>query len=215
MPATRISGFGLLWLGLALAYLVASALGYRAAALGVLGLMVGGIVAARGRRLLGFIVGIALAALAWRFAEAVRILVFIPPLAAFAFMAFFFGSTLRAGSEPLITRIARKEHPDLPPEMARHARWLTGAWTACFVALFVVSLALAPWVSLETWSRWVQGLGYGVPGALFLGEHAYRHHRFTQRAHGSLAVLIANVLAVMREMALESGRRAAPGSPPQ
>ena len=214
MPATRISGFGLLWLGLALAYLGASALGYRAAALGVVGLMAGGIVAARGRRLLGFIIGVALAVLAWRFAEAVRILVFIPPLAAFAFMAFFFGSTLRAGSEPLITRIARKEHPDLPAEMARHARWLTGAWTACFVALFVVSLALAPWVSLETWSRWVQGLGYGVPGALFLGEHVYRHHRFTQRAHGSLAVLIPNVLAVMREMALESGRPA-PGSPPQ
>ena len=215
MPATRISGFGLLWLALALAYLVASALGYRAAALGVLGLMVGGIVAARGRWLLGFIVGVALAALAWRFAEAVRILVFLPPLAAFAFMAFFFGSTLRAGSEPLITRIARKEHPDLPAEMARHARWLTSVWTACFVALFAVSLALAPLVSLETWSRWVHALGYAVPGALFLGEHVYRHHRFAQRAHGSLAVLVANVLAVMREMALESGRPAAPGSPPQ
>jgi uncharacterized membrane protein len=215
MPATRISGFGLFWLALALAYLAASALGYRAAALGVLGLMVGGIVAARGRRLLGLIVGVALAALAWRFAEAVRILVFVPPLAAFAFMAFFFGSTLRAGSEPLITRIARKEHPDLPPEMARHARWLTGVWTACFVALFAVSLVLAPLVPLETWSRWVHGLGYAVPGALFLGEHVYRHYRFAQRAHGSLAVLVANVLAVMREMALESGPPAAPGSPPQ
>jgi uncharacterized membrane protein len=215
MPATRISGFGLLWLCLALAYLVASALGYRAAALAVLGLMVGGLIAARGRTLLGLVVGVALAAVVWRFAEAVRVLVFIPPLAAFAFMAFFFGSTLRAGSEPLITRIARKEHPDLPPEMARHARWLTGVWTACFVALFVVALALAPLVPLETWSRWVHGLGYVVPGALFLGEHAYRHHRFAQRAHGSLAVLVANVLAVMREMALESGRPEAPGSPPQ
>jgi uncharacterized membrane protein len=215
MPATRISGFGLLWLGLALAYLAASALGNRAAALGVLGLMVGGIVAARGSRLLGLVVGVALAALAWRFAETLRILVFIPPLAAFAFMAIFFGSTLRAGSEPLITRVARKEHPDLPAEMERHARWLTGVWTACFAALFVASLALAPLVPLETWSRWVHGLGYVVPGALFLGEHAYRHHRFAQRTHGSVAVLVTNVLAVMREMALESGRAAAPESRPQ
>jgi uncharacterized membrane protein len=161
------------------------------------------------------VVGVALAAAAWHFADAVRFLVFVPPLAAFAFMAYFFGSTLRAGSEPLINRIARKEHPDLPPEMARHARWLTGVWTGCFAALFLVALVLAPWVSLEAWSRWVHGLGYAVPIALFVGEYVYRHHRFANRSHGSLAVLLPNVFAVIREIAMESGRRAAPESEPQ
>jgi uncharacterized membrane protein len=215
MPVTRISVLGLLWLSLAAGYLVASALGYRAAALAVLGLMAGALVAGMGRRFLGFVIGAALAAAAWRFAEAVRFLVFTPPLAAFAFMAFFFASTLRAGSEPLINRIARKEHPDLPPEMARHARWLTGIWAACFVALFLVALGLAPLLSLEAWSRWVHGLGYAAPAALFLGEHVYRHHRFARRAHGSLAVLVANVFAVIREIAVESDRRAAPGNEPR
>lgn len=215
MPMMRIPAFGLLWLGLAAAYLAASALGHRAAALAVLGLITGALVAASGRRLLGLIAGVVLAAAAWRFAEAVRFLVFIPPLAAFAFMAFFFGRTLRAGSEPLINRIARKEHPDLPPDMARHARWLTGAWTACFVALFLVALGLAPWLSLEAWSRWVQLMGYVVPGTLFVGEHLYRHRRFAHRAHGSLSVLVTNVLAVIRESAVEAGQRAQPGGRPR
>ena len=215
MPVTRIPGLGLLWLGLAAAYLATSALGYRAAALTVLGLMAGALVTTSGRRLLGLVVGVALAAAAWRFAEAVRFFVFIPPLAAFAFMAFFFGRTLRAGSEPLINRIARKEHPDLTPDVARHARRLTGIWSACFVALFLVALGLAPLLSLEAWSRWVHGLGYVVPGSLFLGEYVYRHHRFPHRAQGSLAVLVPNVVAVIREIAMESGRRAVPGSEPR
>lgn len=215
MPATRISGLGLLWFALAAAYLVASALGHRAAALAVLGLMAGAFIVASGRVVAGFAVGVALAAAVWHFADAVRFLVFVPPLAAFAFMAFFFGRTLRAGSEPLISRIARKEHPDLTPDVARHARRLTGIWSACFVVLFLVALGLAPLLSLEAWSRWVHGLGYVVPGVLFLGEYVYRHHRFPHRARGSLAVLIPNVLAVIREIAVESGRREAPESGPR
>jgi len=173
--------------------------------------MAGALVAASGHRIAGLIAGVALAAAAWRFSDTVRALVFIPPLAAFAFMAFFFGRTLRAGSEPLINRIARKEHPDLPADMARHARWLTKVWTACFVALFVVALTLAPWLSLAAWSRGVQLLGYVVPGALFLGEYVYRHRRFAHRAHGSLSVLVANVLLVIRESAIESAQLARPG----
>ena len=204
MPAIRISGPGIVWLGLSLAYLAASALGNRAAALAALGLMAGGLVAASGRRLAGSIAAIVLAAAAWRFADEVRVLVFIPPLAAFAFMAFFFGRTLRPGSEPLINRIARKEHPHLPPDMARHARWLTGVWTSCFVFLFAAALALAPLLSLQAWSQSVQLLGYVLPGALFLGEYVYRRRRFAGHAHGSLAVMVANVTAVIRESAMQS-----------
>jgi len=215
MPVTSISGLGLLWLGLTVAYLASSALGHRAAALVVLGLMAGALMGTLGRRLPGLVVGVALAASAWRFADDVAFLVFIPPLAAFAFMTFFFGRTLRAGSEPLINRIARMEQPDLPLDTARYARRLTGVWSICFATLFLVALGLAPLLSLEAWSRWVQGLGYAVPGALFLGEYAYRHHRFPHRPHGSLAVLIPNVLAVIREIAVESGRRAAPGNEPR
>ncbi|MEP7068233.1 MAG: hypothetical protein ABI789_03285 [Usitatibacter sp.] len=211
----RSSGPGLTWLALSVAYLAASAFGERGAALAALGLMVGAVIASSGHRAAGAAAGLVLAVLAWRFADAVRVLVFIPPLAAFAFMAYFFGRTLRAGSEPLINRIARKEHPDLPRDMARHARWLTGLWTACFVVLFIVALMLAPFLTLEAWSRSVQLMGYVVPSTLFLGEYIYRHRRFAHRAHGSLAVLVPNVLAVIRESALESGRRPDPEGRPR
>ena len=212
MPVTNISGLGLLWVGLTVSYLASSALGHRAAALMVLGLMAGALVAAPGRRLVGCVVGVALAAAAWRFADDVAFLVFIPPLAAFAFMAFFFGRTLRAGSEPLINRIARKEQSELPADTARYTRRLTALWSTCFAALFLVALGLAPMLSLDAWSRWVQGLGYAVPAVLFLSEYAYRHHRFPDRPHSSLAVLVPNALAVIREIAMESGPRAARGS---
>ena len=210
MPPIRIPVFGLLWPGLAVAYLVASALGLRPAALAVLGLAAGVLVAASGRRLAGLVVGVALAAAAWHFADAIAFLVFAPPLCAFAFMAFLFGSTLRAGSEPLISRIARKEHPDVTPDVARYTRRLTGLWTASFAALFVAALALATFLPVAAWSRWVSGLGVFVPVSLGLGEFAYRRHRFPHRERGSLAVLIPNVIAVLRDSALDSGRRLHP-----
>lgn len=211
MPGARIPVVGLVWLGLVAAYLASAALGQRQAALALVGLMAGALVAASGRRLAGLLAGTALAAAAWHFAAAAGFLFYLPPLAAFAFMAFFFGRTLRAGSEPLISRIARKEEPILPPEVARHARRLTGAWAGCFATLFLVALGLAPFLSIEAWSRWVQGLGIVVPATLFLGEYAWRHRRFRHRTPGSLAVLVRNVVAVFREVAMESGRSAVPG----
>lgn len=203
----RIPALGLLWLVLAVAYLAASAFGHRAAALAVLGLMAGALLGGSGRQLRGFVAGVVLAAAAWRFAETVPYLVFIPPLAAFALLAFFFGRTLRAGSEPLISRIARKEHPDLAADVRRYTRRLTVIWSACFAALFLAALGLAPLLPLEAWSRWVQGLGFVVTGALFLGEYVYRRHRFPHRTRGSLAALVSNVVAVIREIALEPGAR--------
>lgn len=211
MPANRAPVFALAWMGLAAAYFAASALGHREATLAVLGLMAGALVAASGRLLQGLVLGAVLAAAAWRFAGSVPFLAFVPPLAAFAMLAYVFARTLRAGSEPLINRIARKEHPDLPGELARHARWLTGAWVACFAGLFLVSLGLVPVLPLEAWSRSVHALGYTVPGALFLGEYAYRVRRFPGHSQGSLAVLIPNVFAVLREMSLEDAAGARPG----
>jgi uncharacterized membrane protein len=196
---------------LAAAYLAASALGEREATLAVLGLMVGMLAAVTGRRAAGVAVGLALAAAGWHFAASLPLVAFLPPLAAFAGLAAFFGRTLRAGSEPLVSRIARREHPDLPPDMASHARRLTALWAGCFVLLFLVALALAFLLPLGAWSRAVHGLGYAVPAVLFLGEHAYRRRRFPGRTQGSLAVLVPNVLAVMREMAQEPAAPSLPG----
>ena len=195
-----------LWLVLVSGYLIASAMGLRMVAMSVVGLMVGALLGASGRLAAGVVTGVALVGLCVYFAESMDFIVYAPPLAAFAFMAFFFYRTLRPGSVPLITRVALMEHPDLPPDMARHARMLTWAWSLCFMLLFVVALVLAPLLPLDVWSRWVHGLGYVLPGALFLGEYAYRHVRFRERHHGSLLVLIPNIVAASRDAALSSDK---------
>ena len=201
-----------LWLMLAAGYLVASALGFRVAAMVVVSIMLGALVVASGRFLAGCLVSMALIAACLYFSDSMQFIGYAPPLAAFAFMAFFFYRTLRPGSEPLITRVARREHPDLPPDMAHYTRSLTWCWALCFALLFVAALLLAPMVAPDTWSRIVHGLGYVVPGTLFLGEYAYRHYRFRERSHGSLRVLIPNIIAVSREAATSFEKRDAESS---
>ena len=206
-PPARHPVLIVLWLVLASGYLITSATGLRMVAMSVVGMMVGALLVASGRLAAGVVTAVALAGLCVYFSDSMGFIAYAPPLAAFAFMAFFFYRTLRPGSEPLITRVARMEHPDLPPDMARHARMLTWAWSFCFVLLFVVALVLAPLLQLEVWSRWVHGLGYVLPGVLFLGEYAYRHYRFRERHHGSLLVLIPNIVAASRDAALSSDKR--------
>ena len=169
-------------------------------------LMVVMLLIASGRIVAGGMAGTLLTGLCLWFADSIHFIVYLPPLAAFAFMTFFFCRTLRAGSEALITRVARREHPDLPPDMARHTRTLTAIWSLCFALLFAVALFLAPLLAVDTWSRWVHGLGYVVPGILFLGEYIYRRFRFRERKHSSLVVLIRNIVIVSKEAAVSSNK---------
>ena len=199
----HVSGLGLVWLALATGYLAASASGHRPVAMGIVGLMAGALIAASGNRVAGVFTGAALAAACLHWSDSVFFLAYSPPLFAFAFMAWFFHRTLGPGIEPLITRVARREHPDLTAEMAQFTRSLTWAWSLCFVFLFLASLSLAPLLPLAAWSRWVLVLGYVVPAALFLGEYMYRHRRFPDRSHGSLRVLILNIVAVVKEAAVK------------
>ncbi len=206
-PQTRHPGMLVLWLVLAAAYLVASATGLRVLAIAIVGLMVGALLAASGRHLAGCIAGSTLLGVCFYFSDSLQFIIYAPPLAAFAFMAWFFHRTLRQGSEPLITRVARREDPDLTPDRARYTRTLTWIWTLCFMLLFLAALLLAPVLPLDAWSRWVHGLGYILPAALFLGEYAYRHYHFPDRKHGSLPALILNIVAVSKEAALSPGQR--------
>jgi uncharacterized membrane protein len=203
----RVPGLGLLWLALAAGYLAASASGHRAAAVSIVGLMVGALVSAAGRPAAGVLSGLVLAGACLYWSDSVSFVAYVPPLAAFGFMAYFFHRTLGPGAEPLITRVARTEHPDLPADMARYTRTLTRTWSLCFVLLFLAALLSAPVLTLGAWSRWVQGLGYLVPTALFLGEYAYRHYRFRGHRHGSIAALILNIVAVFGKAAVNPHAR--------
>ena len=198
-----IPGLGALWLCLAVAYLAASASGHRGIALAVVGLMIGALMAASGRRMAGSVTGLALSSACLYWADSLLLVAYMPPIAGFAFMAFFFQRTLRRGSEPLITRVARKEHPDLPTEIERYTRTLTWVWSGCFASLLVAALVFAVLLPLDSWSRWMQGLGILVPATLFLGEYIYRHRRLPDHHHASLPVLVLNSIAVIKEAAVK------------
>lgn len=191
----------LLWPILAIAYLVASASGDHGIALGIVGLIVGTLIAMTGRRAAGLVTAVALAGACVHWSDSLSFAVYLPPIAGFAFMAFFFQRTLRPGSEPLITRVARREHPDLPQEIERYTRMLTWVWVCCFVFLLSTALLLAPLLPLRSWSRWTQGLAIVLPLILFLGEYAYRHYLLPEHRHAALPTLVHNIIAVIKEEA--------------
>lgn len=131
---------------------------------------------------------------------------FVPPVAIHAFMAWVFGHTLLDDRVPLIERIIRALHEpgeDLDPAIMRYARRLTAIWTALFVALATVNLALAlcaspdglllaagiqPPVSvpLATWSLFANVMDYVFVGTLFVGEYAWRQRVFPQQRYRNI-----------------------------
>ena len=61
-----------------------------------------------------------------------------------------FGGTLRAGREPLITKLATLVHGELPPAIRLYTRKVTVAWTAYFAVMTGASLLLF----VAGWSWW-------------------------------------------------------------
>jgi uncharacterized membrane protein len=126
-----------------------------------------------------------------------QILLFAPPVIINAALAVFFGASLRTGREPVISVFARLEQGgDLPPDLACHARSVTWIWTLLLAAMATLTMALAIWAPLETWSLFANVVNYALIAALFIGEYLYRRVRFRHYRHASLAALLRNVRSV-------------------
>lgn len=136
----------------------------------------------------------ALALLAAAVLYAPEALLFAPPVAINAALAAFFGSSLRAGREPVISLFARLEQGgEPPPDLARHARIVTWLWTLLLACMAGAALALAALAPLATWSLFANVVIYALIAALFVGEYLYRRARFRHYRHASLAGLLHNV----------------------
>lgn len=85
-----------------------------------------------------------------------------------AWLAFFFGRTLRIGETPLIERFARVSTPKMTPALCRYTRWLTGIWGTYFLVAAVISLIAD---SAPVWSGLYIWIGSAT---LFVGEHRLR-----------------------------------------
>jgi uncharacterized membrane protein len=173
--------------------------------------------ALRSGRALAWIV---LAAAAWGLRVAVASgqamsLLMLPPVLLNGFMAWLFGRTLRDGQMPLIERAARAMRgpgANLADEVVAYTRGVTQAWTALFVLLTAVNLALAalarpgglllaagfdPGVSvpLGAWSLFANVLSYVFIGALFAIEFVVRGRRFPHQPYSGLVDFVRRLAA--------------------
>ncbi len=144
-------------------------------------------------------------------------LLYVAPVLAPAFLAWFFGHTLSGGRTPFIAQLVEIVHRGRePPEPAvwPYARSLTRAWTIFFIVLASLNLTLAaladphglllslgvhpPFtVPQYWWSLFANVIGYVAVAAFFVIEYAYRRRRFPQQPFRNLYDFLKQVGAVM------------------
>ena len=155
-----------------------------------LGLCAGGGPGAR----LAAVAGLALAlAVLGRWPERTVTLV---PVAMNLLVAGLFQRTLRPGSEPLISRIARlaRNEARLAPELAAYTRHSTMAWVALFIALAVNGLLLARFATVETAMLFANTWNLGLVALFFGAEAIYRSRRYGHYWHPSIGQVVATLL---------------------
>lgn len=137
--------------------------------------------------------------LVWVWRTGTLLAAFMPSFAINLGLGAFFARTLRAGREPLITRLARVEraHSRLPfpEEMARYTRRLTQIWVAFFALNASVTLLLASTAPLAAWSFYANVLNVPLLAAMFAAEYVYRRRRFPAHPHVSPWALALRVAA--------------------
>ena len=124
------------------------------------------------------------------------------PLLINAALAWWFGRTLRSGSEPRVVRFIRvlegSERLALP-EVARYARHVTAFWAALLAlqalllaALLLVTMPHGPFGFLGATPSWIPAYqhvgGYLVIALAFASEYAYRRWHLRHLEHAGLHV---------------------------
>ncbi|AKJ30466.1 hypothetical protein [Caldimonas brevitalea] len=90
-------------------------------------------------------------------------------------LGLLFGSSLRPGQQPFITRIAERVHRTFPPVMRVYTRQVTVAWTVYFVVMASLSLLLYCYAPFSAWSVFANLLTPLSLAAMFAGEHVLRY----------------------------------------
>jgi uncharacterized membrane protein len=92
----------------------------------------------------------------------------------YALLCAAFGRTLKAGSTPLITGLARTVHGTLSPALLSYTRSVTWAWSIYFGAITVASLFLFWLAPISVWSSFANLLSPVLLVLMFAAEYAVR-----------------------------------------
>jgi len=138
------------------------------------------------------ILGIGMIALASGHRPALDLKVFYPAphITVYLLLLWFFGRTLRAGREPLVTRIARHEHGTLPAEIELYTRHVTWAWCIFFAIMAGTSALLFAFAPLAAWSWFANVLNIPLLILMFVAEYTFRVLRFPAFSHASFFTAI-------------------------
>jgi uncharacterized membrane protein len=117
----------------------------------------------------------------------------VPYVSVYLLLLWYFGRTLRAGRQPLVTRIATHVHGELPAELMAYTRQVTVAWCVFFVAMAATSILLFVFQPLAVWSVFNNLLNLPLVFAMYLGEYAWRLHRYPNFSHASIATVVRAV----------------------
>lgn len=111
----------------------------------------------------------------------------LPHFSANLFLLWFFARTLRAGREPLVTRIARRLQRDaLPDEIVGYTRRVTIAWAIFFAAQLLASIVLYALASRTTWSLFINIISSLLIPTMFVCEFSWRWLHYREHARGSM-----------------------------
>ena len=128
-----------------------------------------------------------------------------PHITVYLLLLWFFARTLRAGSEPLATRIARHQHGALPAEIERYTRQVTWAWCIFFAIMAGASALLFAFAPLAAWSWFANVLNIPLLILMFVAEYAVRLLRFPAFSHASFFTAIHAFRDVRRVAMMHRG----------
>ncbi len=177
-----------------------------------LALVAWGLFAARMRPLLAALLGALVLALGLAltvlFPAAV---LYVPPLAIYLGLCATFAASMRRGREPMVSLFARLERGgELPPELVRYTRILTGLWVLFFAAMASVSLGLALWGTVDAWSIFTNFVSYVLLALFFVAEYLFRRWRYPNHQHAGLVEFLRRIPSY-RIGARQPGGRGADG----
>ncbi len=95
------------------------------------------------------------------------------PVMVNAMLLAIFGASLRRG-RPVVERLARLRHPDLPAAGVRYTRNVTRVWCGFFAVNGAVAAALAAWGPWNWWTAYNGAISYALMGLLMGGEWLLR-----------------------------------------
>lgn len=131
---------------------------------------------------------IAVVGIGWRFgptlAPRADLLLYLENAAFLLALAAFFATSLRAGRDPLVTRLARvMRGGDMPPPVMRYTRLVTIGWAGYFTALAILSTVLFATQSRTVWSAFVNLAIWPLVAGGFVVEYAIRRRVLPEVVH--------------------------------